>query len=348
MNNFVFSNYFPAELTKWSVQKVLLDLIRESSEIIIASGYISNDAVVELLNIVENNYEKVDELTLFVGMHYLEGFTRQQYYSLLKLNNFLQKNNKGAIYISQSVKFHGKLYSFLTNEGKQKGLIGSANLSSFIQSLERTYETMLLFDSNQEAKELKQRTLEVIEKLGTKIDDIPELSEEDFRKVELDLSDYVGVSKVNKSELDELINQESTYEFKIPLKTEPKSNLNVFFGKGRVNQRGFVLPRPWYEVEIIVGNEITKLDGYPKDKMFRVITSDGWEFECKTQGDYAKNFRSTKSLSILGKWIKGKLENAGCLETGQMVTDEVLECYGRNTMTLCSTNKADLWILEFE
>ena len=341
MSSLVFSNFYPAKITESDINKVLLDLIKQSSRIIIASGYISNDAMVEINKIVENNTDKIKELSIFIGMHYIEGFTKQQYYSCVKLNELLISKNIGGIYVSPTMKFHGKIYSFVSEEGIHTSLIGSANLSSFIQNLERTYETMLIAKDDELAKDIYDKNQKIFDKLGVRIDRAEAIQEEDFIKSRIDLSSFDNVSKIDQTEISKILDQDSEYCFKVEVKTEEKSNLNAFFGKG------IEVPRPWYEVEIVVSNRVTTLPGYPKDKTFKVVTMDGWVFECKTQGDYSKNLRSTVSLSILGKWLKGHLEMSGCLKTGEMVTDQVLSDYGRNHLTLRSTSQPDLWIMEF-
>jgi hypothetical protein len=131
----------------------------------------------------------------------------------------------------------------------------------------------------------------------------------------------------------------------------PKSSLNVFFGEGRRNQQGFVIPRPWYEVELIVSKNITQQKGYPSvlnnNSSFTVITDDGWSFKCKVSGDYSKNLRSEDDLKILGKWIKGRLENAGVLKPGEMVTDSILNRYGRSDIKLTQIKDSNNWYLDF-
>jgi len=113
------------------------------------------------------------------------------------------------------------------------------------------------------------------------------------------------------------------------------------------------MPRPWYEVELIVSNTITGQEGYPRPDasgnggVFEVVTDDGWEFKCKVSGDYGKNLRSDGDLKILGKWIKGRLENAGKLRPGDLVTDEILRRYGRNTILLTKINDSEKWFLDF-
>ena len=98
---------------------------------------------------------------------------------------------------------------------------------------------------------------------------------------------------------------------------------------------------------MIVSKDITSQEGYPILKSFTVITDDGWQFQCKTSGDFSKNFRSENDLQILGKWIKGKLENSGALEVGDLVTEETLRQYGNDTITLRSTSLPNTWLLSF-
>jgi hypothetical protein len=144
------------------------------------------------------------------------------------------------------------------------------------------------------------------------------------------------------------------YVFRLPLKPEEKSNLNVFFGKGRSNiNRTREKPRSWYEVEIIVPSDILAAEGYPREKEFNVITDDRLKFRCKTSGSNSKNFRSAEggrgdgNLRILGRWLKDRLVEAGTLKAGDRVTEEKLQTYGRNTMDLISTDNPDLWLLDF-
>lgn len=67
----------------------------------------------------------------------------------------------------------------------------------------------------------------------------------------------------------------------------------------------------------------------------------------KVSGDCSKNFRSEGDLKILGKWLKGRLENAGVLSVGDPVTAETLRRYGCSTFTLTKTTRPDIWFLDF-
>lgn len=283
--NTVFSNIAQAKITNHSLNKVWMDLFKSADEAIMATGYVSNDAIKELHKIIEH-HSKLKKLDLLVGMHYLEGFTRPQYDSLCELNQFLQEEKRGSVFISPFVKFHGKMYSF--RSGKQiDGLIGSANLTCFWDSTERTYETMLHL-SGSSALSLQTDIQSTINKLGKSISEVETPNK--FKEHNSHLENCLGVSRVNASDVAKLFLQTSIYKFHIQAKTEKSSNLNVFFGKGREDKRGFIKPRPWYEVELIISKDITQQQGYPCHKSFTVITDDGWKFKCKTSGDYSKIF----------------------------------------------------------
>lgn len=128
---------------------------------------------------------------------------------------------------------------------------------------------------------------------------------------------------------------------------EQQSNLNIFFGKGRENKStGKFIPRDWYEVELIVDSKTISDPIYPKGN-FLAHTDDGLTFDCQTQGANYKNFRSKNDLKILGRWIKGKLEQSGALKQFEPVTSETLQKYGRDYIRLYKLSDYDYY-LEFD
>ena len=84
---------------------------------------------------------------------------------------------------------------------------------------------------------------------------------------------------------------------------------------------------------------------------FRVITDDGFSFMCQVNGGeeglWNKNLRSSNDLTILGKWIKGRLENDDVLKVGDVITDNTLQRYGRQTITMTKINNSNDWFLDF-
>jgi hypothetical protein len=128
---------------------------------------------------------------------------------------------------------------------------------------------------------------------------------------------------------------------------QPQSNLNTFFGKGRENKStGKVIPRDWYEVELIVDKKTSDNPIYPKGN-FIAHTDDGLTFACQTQGANHKNFRSKDDLRILGRWIKGKLEKSGVLKLLEPVTSQTLQAYGRDYIRLYQLSNSEYY-LEFD
>ena len=207
-------------------------------------------------------------------------------------------------------------------------------------------------------REYAAQVRDFIEKLSTSAtDNLIDCEISDFKEHNILLEDHENVEKIPRDKLADVRAKLTDIKFEIPLvkngEVPEKSNLNVFFGKGRlVAQKGVVQPRHWYETELIVPSTITSQTGYPQkdtpSAVFDVITDDGWKFSCKVSGDYSKNFRSEDDLKILGKWIKGRLENDGVLEVGKLVTVDTFKRYGRDSFTLTKTVIPNLWYLDFE
>ena len=70
-------------------------------------------------------------------------------------------------------------------------------------------------------------------------------------------------------------------------------------------------------------------------------------FECERQGDYSKNLRSCHDLRILGKWIKGQMENEGVIQCGQLVTQDTLDAFGKSKLVLKKSSE-DFWYIELK
>ena len=111
-------------------------------------------------------------------------------------------------------------------------------------------------------------------------------------------------------------------------------------------------PRGWYEVELIISKNAAVAEILPTDAPFTVVTNDGYKFKCERQGDFFKNFRSCNDLKILGRWIKGRMENDGALEIGKPVTQDVLNSFGHSSIRFTKTTTIDddgreVWYMSF-
>jgi hypothetical protein len=340
------SNFQPLKTPSQKFSDVFFDLfVNKASSTRIASGYVSEESIADLITLYDTGYNK--PLNLIVGMHYFEGFSYGQYYALLHLADILSAKKAGGIFVSRVMKYHGKIYSFCEN-GRYSSIIGSSNLTKIAlakeTAAERVYDTDLYIHDEAITADIDKFITDLQEKF---CNDFKTLKFEDLNIIE-PANLFENYLSVEKASIEDMQNQLTDVVFDIPLKTEEKSNLNVYFGKGRKNfANGSILPRDWYEIEVIVPSVITRKKDYPRNEQFWVITDDGYKFECKTSGDYSKNFRSASDLKILGRWIKGRMENRRVLKTGDKVTEEALANYGRHSVRLTKMKTAHTWHLDF-
>ena len=340
------SNYPPVRCGGKSFSDAFYSLLPRTTVLDIAVGYVTADSLAELQRIVElNNIRRVN---LTIGMHYLDWFTHAQYNAAMHLNDYLMRNGKGEVRLVTPFRYHGKLYSYSNENGAFAGIIGSNNLSSIIESGVRMYESSLLIDDCPSAHEIKYFIDSLVQEAT---ENIADLKITNFNENNPLLKGLENVRKVSETDLSECCSLLTATRFEIPVKCKKKSNLNAFFGKGRESKNGIVKPRHWYEVELIVPKKIAACPEYPRSQTpeaeFNAITDDGWAFKCKVSGDYNKNFRSEGDLTILGKWLKGRLENAGVLKIGTFVTEQTLRDYGRSSFSLIKTSKPNTWYLDF-
>jgi len=345
----LFSNYPPMKTKHHTFSDMFYSTLPKATELDIAVGYITSDSLIELKKLIELNNLKM--LNLIIGMHYLERFTKVEFNAALNLNDFLQENKCGEVRLVTPFRYHGKLYSYSNAQGAFAGIIGSNNLSSIVDGGARVYESSVLLDDKSMAEQMHNFITQLVQ---TSTDNIRDLEIDNFKEINPLLDGHELVKKVEAHDVSSVMISRTKTSFDIPIKpheVSPHSNLNVFFGKGREAKNGLVKPRHWYEVELIVPKDVTSQEGYPQAKtdnaIFEVVTDDGWSFKCKVSGDYSKNFRSEGDLKILGKWLKGRLENAGVLKVGEPVKQETLNQYGRGTFTLTKTLTPRLWYLDF-
>lgn len=318
-----------------NIASLFNDLVTNATNFNIATGFITNDSIAALKQILEYR-EGGLSLSLFIGMNYLTGFTKPQYNAIKELYDFLSIKHLGHIYLSDQAFYHGKMYSFMQEENCLASFVGSSNLGSFVGTAQNLIESDVLFRHDEGAK-VNSYIVAITNALGTDFNNIPTI--DNFKEVDQEiLKGYSFVRKLNKKELERVISSRTGEKVDIELKTDGKSNLNTYFGAGKI--KGKYSPRGWYEVEIILSKKLQGRDLIPdKDHgPFTVVTIDGYEFECSRQGDYSKNFRSTKDLKILGRWIKGQMENCGALEVATPVTEETLNRFGKRYIRLEKTD----------
>jgi len=324
----------------------------------LAVGYASNDSLLYLKKLLELNTPK--KLNISLGMANFDGIHRSQYEAAMDLHRFLIERDLGRVCLSTQFPFHGKVQTFSNLGNLTAGLIGSSNLSNIVpptNSLTRgNYEIDIVLSEVNLLRELDLVVSKVIEESSTPIDQIGNLRiRQDSNRLLHSSFEVISVDERKQSSIWESRIGDG---FNIPIKTAAQSNLNAYFGEGRRNAQGFVKPRHWYEVEIIVGLEVQRSHpNYPVEKEFIAYTDDGYRLVLKTSGSNGKNLRSRDDLTVLGRWLKGRLEMAGALVSGTPVTEDVLKSYGRDSMTLTPTNlmendevtdsELEVWTIDF-
>ncbi|MCL2742233.1 MAG: NgoFVII family restriction endonuclease [Planctomycetaceae bacterium] len=334
------SNYLPLKTVCRSFSEVFFTLLGSAERIHIASGYVSEDAIADLLGIYEKGYSK--ELNLIVGMGWFEGFPAAQYDALARFGDLLSKKELGNVFVANRFKYHGKVYSFFGKDNSYSAVVGSSNLTR-IDSQDKVYDTDILITGDNVNAEI-EKFLADLQRYSVPIQKVKLPAEKIIEPKNL-FADYLDVEQVSEQKLCDIQSSLTDTVFVIPIKPEMKSHLNCYFGRPRMNN-GIARPRDWYEANIIVSKKITGKRDYPK-REFTAITDDGYKFQCESNGDYHKNLRSSGDLKIIGRWLKGRMEQKRKLQIGEMVDEGVLENYGRDNFTMTKTNLPDTWYLDF-
>lgn len=309
---------------KQTLSEYLNTKAKECEEIIIAVGYASKNALIEIDRIVKEN--SISNVVLVLGMYYIEGFPESIYNTALKIDEEWRNLGIGEIRLTKSIKYHGKVYGFYKDNQIISGIVGSHNLGALSAEAGnlRQYEISVLCEEGAECEEIDAHLRSVISSPASvsfsEVTDATVIHEENTK-----LNDVEGVTKVSSADVASYKVAETDIVFDIPLKVPGipgstqdfmKSNINKCYAKGRLNSKtGVVTERGWWETEIIVSKSTTSNENYPeKDVPFFVITDDGWKFMMHVSGDYSKNFESHGDLKILGYWLKGRLVAAGFID----------------------------------
>jgi len=312
-------------------RNVLDSEFSSAKNVSVASGYAS-------LDIIRSFEEKFIDIAkgggvskLLLGMAFYEGLGQKKLDAVLNLNNKLAPFANGSgVYVTNGRRYHGKVYHFY-DDTSSNIYVGSSNFSSSgtkgniectipvtVQSQKTSLITFLddLYSTDYSI---------TIDRAGITVPGKKKIIQKSIENYWAALSKYDPKS----------INIASLPKFEFPLERiaeEEKSNLNVYFGKGRLNTKtGIIKPRPWYEIELIANKTLNSQPNYPKGD-FLGYTDDGYIIPMRTQGDYNKNIRSKQSLQLFGIWLKGKLERNGALKKYEPVTQDVLEEYGSTSL----------------
>ena len=374
----LYSNILPAgtEEGQLTVRDCIISQLSDCDRVDIAAGYASKASLEELD--AQIDALGIQNVNLLLGMYYVEGMPEGMYHTASAINAKWTASGTGEIRLAKAFKYHGKIYAFYKGGEVKASVIGSANLGvlKLDANNRRQYEVSGLVTKQAECEEIAALITKLREpRCSANISEITDMPI--IREVNTSLTGVESVDQIPQSEVTIYKHHLTSVSFVLPIKVPAfaerhmddgrhftKSNLNVSYAAPRSARKS----RDWYETQLTVSNQITRLEGYPeKNVPFYVVTDDGYTFKAHTTSAGNKQFSAVGDELILGRWIKGRLADAGLVTPVNdtqldrdrlgMITQEMLAAYGCNTLVLTKTeNKKadedgsllDVWFLSFE
>lgn len=374
----LYSNILPMGIEEGqsTISEAFIEQISDCDSVEIAVGYVSKASLEELDALIDAHH--IRHISLVIGMYYIEGMPEGTYRTALAINEKWRNSGIGEIRMTRAFKYHGKLYLFLKDELPKSAILGSANLGVIKQEANniRQYEVSGITNLPAECIEVLNLVRKLQEpRCSANIADITDMPI--IREVNTSLTGVDTVEQIPQTEVALFDRHRTEISFVLPIKVPSfeerhmddgrhftKSNLNVSYAAPRSARKS----RDWYETQFTVSKSITLLPGYPeKNVPFYVVTDDGYTFKAHTTSDGNKQFSAVGDELILGRWIKGRIAAAGLVTPVNdtqldrdrlgMITKEMLEAYGCDTLILTKTNQKmedeegrllDVWFLSFE
>lgn len=376
----LYSNMLPLGLqeNQETIDGSIRNQIENADRIEIAVGYVSLASLEELDRLVSEG--EINSIVLVIGMYYIEGMPERTYHTAVRINQKWRELGIGEIRIVRSLKYHGKVYCFYKNNTPFSAIVGSANLG--VLKLEannrRQYEVSSLTEDVDEVQELA----ELVERIKAPICSVNISDVHDMpliREHNVSLTGIDTVEELPKNDIDIYRQHKTALSFTLPLKVPAfserfmddkkhftQSNINVCYSLDTRNPKR-PKSRNWYEFQITVSKEIYELPGYPEYKVpFYIVTDDGFMFKAHTTSQNNKQLNAIGDEHILGFWLKGRIAASGLVspvpDTQKdkdrlgMITKEMLEAYGCDSLTFTKTdkkaadengNELDVWLVEF-
>jgi len=336
--------------------------LNKSNNLIIASGYFGASSILEY----KNDFMKLAKrgrVKILIGMIFHGGVTKKQEEVLIDLDNNLRGiNPDNGVYVSIK-PYHGKIYLFdeKSNPKNEYLYLGSSNFSE--EGLASRNECTALITDQQTKDDVTAYLAHLFDtKLAQPLTAV-ELRVKSKSSTTTVASKLLKDYEIAPADFPSTAPIIGVCEIELRVDEQPASSLNLYFDKGRKNLKGLYAPRPWYEVEITSNTQDRENPFYPQSKLkndsgnarkgeFIAYAEDEgtyYKFNMGVYSDYGKAISTLKSSggrSTLGKFIKGKLEKAGLLSEGDVITSDILLAYGCTSIKLNKISDNE-YILEF-
>lgn len=358
----------------------------------LSTGYTSASSLEELGYLVDANCHALKQINLVLGMYLQEGMPESVYHAAMRLNNTWKSKGIGQIFVPRGIRNHEKVFLFWNENRELSGaVIGSANLSFLVQDARnRTQKEASVFFDQKDLENFTGLKTELESQMEQVLKNSIPIDRAPIALIREENTALKGIDKVEErtgSEVKRYLQNGLSPVYRIPLKvpgaedrfsskdreghsTYVGSNINVCYAKPRINKStGRYKPRDWYEMQLHVGPEIRRSEGYPqRNHPFFILTDDGYWFKGQTESDDNKQLSAVGNEHILGRWLKGRVAAAGLVHSVDdpwegdpqrkgVITREMLKEFGSEFLLFGKTeiqapdengNILDVWYLSFD
>ncbi len=335
-------------------KKQFVSRLHAAGDLTVAAGYFGT-------KLVEDLTPKLTAVALrgrcrlLFGMVFHGGLTPDQKKALVALDTKLRQASAGkgsGVFISVK-PYHGKIYQI-----DDDIFLGSSNFS--MEGFKTRWEaTSALTDPTVKSATRKYLNFLFSEKTTVALSQVKLIRKK--RTAPPKPSRYLNDYRYNQPLPGAVI---GSMDIKLRVDVQPASSLNLYFEPGRKTGRtGTYKPRPWYEVEVTARAKEIKNPLYPPSNLIKKGSKSrrGWFYVyiqengiyyrlkmevCSAGGKAIMSSRESGGRETLGRFIKGRLEAAGVLQRGGLITSDTLAAYGRDSITLQKIDDKN-YILEF-
>lgn len=335
-------------------EDVLGKEFRRADSIKIASGYLGFEAFDHYGTRLESIVKAGGVVQIIGGLGAWEGVSSALKKKLERLHKFLAGHSPNSgIFFCVKERYHGKIF-LIENSKSRIVSVGSSNFSptGIGGWLEANW-----VDSNTRRFRSTEEYFNYLLRNSARIIDISLPVKGTGRKASREISKQPRTSRLPPDVL------RLPVAFEIEIKTPPKSNINLTFGRGRRTAGGRYILRPYYESELNVPKRamVPPLTRYVPNTVdpyrIKICGTDGvlmdanFNRKSPVRGDtrplheVGGDFQTTPR-ELLGKFIKDALIESGVLIFGAQVTAKTLEEYGSSSLKFRQIGK-DSFHVEF-
>ena len=245
----------------------------KASHLDIVTGYVGKNQIKSYYNRLIDKTKSGSRIRIMVGMAFREGMSRSTFDPWRKLDQDLRDTNEHSGIYSFRMPIHSKVYlTYNDHNLPMETYVGSSNFNFSTPYMECTVQIPNRPEINQFVKGLFEHPYCIdFEDVTIRGTSKHPLSDNDEANPKLTKSDLL----IDSSNLT-LVEAISLREICIK---NPIASLNLYHSAGR-KQNGKWIPRPWYEVELTIGNK-----NYPNiPRNFKAITNDGYEIDMQRTG----------------------------------------------------------------